>query len=157
MNARNWCISYFCTFPGRAVQSISPWMYVTMMMTDQIPLDLAPPPLLNGEVPLMPHMVNGDATQQVNTRSRWHEQTHTHVCNVHFLFNKHVSQMNVTVYIKQYNAHFSVVSWAHTTWIVAIKIAREKPSCVTEDKLLNTYRYIQMHYLFLWRSFKGNV
>ncbi|XP_034433016.1 fibronectin type III domain containing 3Ba [Hippoglossus hippoglossus] len=40
-------------------------MYVTMMMTDQIPLDLAPPPLLNGEVPLMPHMVNGDASQQV--------------------------------------------------------------------------------------------
>uniref|UniRef100_A0A3P9IAC8 Fibronectin type III domain containing 3Ba n=1 Tax=Oryzias latipes TaxID=8090 RepID=A0A3P9IAC8_ORYLA len=40
-------------------------MYVTMMMTDQIPLDLPPPPLLNGEVPLMPHMVNGDATQQV--------------------------------------------------------------------------------------------
>ncbi|XP_026195568.1 fibronectin type III domain containing 3Ba isoform X1 [Anabas testudineus] len=39
-------------------------MYVTMMMTDQIPLDLAPPPLLNGEVPLMPHMVNGDAAQQ---------------------------------------------------------------------------------------------
>eukprot|EP00064_Thunnus_orientalis_P009962 superscaffoldBa00001302_g9988 len=36
-----------------------------MMMTDQIPLDLAPPPLLNGEVPLMPHMVNGDAAQQV--------------------------------------------------------------------------------------------
>lgn len=34
-------------------------------MTDQIPLDLAPPPLLNGEVPLMPHMVNGDAAQQV--------------------------------------------------------------------------------------------
>uniref|UniRef100_A0A8C5F7U9 Fibronectin type III domain containing 3Ba n=1 Tax=Gadus morhua TaxID=8049 RepID=A0A8C5F7U9_GADMO len=40
-------------------------MYVTMMMTDQIPLDLAPPPHLNGEVPLMQHMVNGDATQQV--------------------------------------------------------------------------------------------
>ncbi|XP_028996059.1 fibronectin type III domain containing 3Ba isoform X2 [Betta splendens] len=40
-------------------------MYVTMMMTDQIPLDLAPPPLLNGEVPLMPHMVNGEAAQQV--------------------------------------------------------------------------------------------
>ncbi|XP_078132940.1 fibronectin type III domain containing 3Ba isoform X1 [Sander vitreus] len=40
-------------------------MYVTMMMTDQIPLDLAPPPLLNGEVPLMPHMVNGDAAQQL--------------------------------------------------------------------------------------------
>uniref|UniRef100_A0A8C6PTQ5 Fibronectin type III domain containing 3Ba n=1 Tax=Nothobranchius furzeri TaxID=105023 RepID=A0A8C6PTQ5_NOTFU len=40
-------------------------MYVTMMMTDQIPLDLAPPPILNGEVPLMPHMVNGDAAQQV--------------------------------------------------------------------------------------------
>ncbi|KAJ4939038.1 hypothetical protein JOQ06_028501, partial [Pogonophryne albipinna] len=40
-------------------------MYVTMMMTDQLPLDLAPPPLLNGEVPLMPHMVNGDAAQQV--------------------------------------------------------------------------------------------
>uniref|UniRef100_A0A3Q3J9L3 Fibronectin type-III domain-containing protein n=1 Tax=Monopterus albus TaxID=43700 RepID=A0A3Q3J9L3_MONAL len=40
-------------------------MYVTMMMTDQIPLDLAPPPHLNGEVPLMPHMVNGEAAQQV--------------------------------------------------------------------------------------------
>ncbi|XP_015230761.1 PREDICTED: fibronectin type III domain-containing protein 3B isoform X1 [Cyprinodon variegatus] len=40
-------------------------MYVTMMMTDQIPLDLALPPLLNGELPLMPHMVNGDAAQQV--------------------------------------------------------------------------------------------
>ncbi|XP_043998425.1 fibronectin type III domain containing 3Ba isoform X1 [Gambusia affinis] len=40
-------------------------MYVTMMMTDQIPLDLAPPPLLNGELSLMPHMVNGDAAQQV--------------------------------------------------------------------------------------------
>lgn len=39
-------------------------MYVTMMMTDQIPLDLAPP-LLNGEVPLGMHMVNGDAAQQV--------------------------------------------------------------------------------------------
>ncbi|XP_028650541.2 fibronectin type III domain containing 3Ba [Erpetoichthys calabaricus] len=38
-------------------------MYVTMMMTDQIPLDL--PPLLNGEVPLMPHMVNGDGSQHV--------------------------------------------------------------------------------------------
>lgn len=63
-------VSYsLCTFPGRAVQWISPWMYVTMMMTDQIPLDLAPPPLLNGEVPLMPHMVNGDAAQQVNTHS----------------------------------------------------------------------------------------
>lgn len=45
-------------------------MYVTMMMTDQIPLDLAPPPLLNGDVPLMPHMVNGDAVQQVNTHTR---------------------------------------------------------------------------------------
>ncbi|XP_068607650.1 fibronectin type III domain containing 3Ba [Brachionichthys hirsutus] len=42
-------------------------MYVTLVMTDHIPLDLAPPPLLNGEVPLMPHMVNGDAAQQVNT------------------------------------------------------------------------------------------
>ena len=51
-------------------------MYVTMMMTDQIPLDLAPPPLLNGEVPLMPHMVNGDAAQQVN--SHQHKLTHTH-------------------------------------------------------------------------------
>uniref|UniRef100_W5MKX2 Fibronectin type III domain containing 3Ba n=1 Tax=Lepisosteus oculatus TaxID=7918 RepID=W5MKX2_LEPOC len=38
-------------------------MYVTMMMTDQIPLDL--PPLLNGEMPMMPHMVNGDGSQQV--------------------------------------------------------------------------------------------
>uniref|UniRef100_A0A671PQF0 Fibronectin type III domain-containing protein 3B-like n=1 Tax=Sinocyclocheilus anshuiensis TaxID=1608454 RepID=A0A671PQF0_9TELE len=35
-------------------------------MTDQIPLDL-PPPLLNGEVAMMPHMinVNGDGSQQV--------------------------------------------------------------------------------------------
>ncbi|XP_042185255.1 fibronectin type III domain-containing protein 3B-like [Oncorhynchus tshawytscha] len=39
-------------------------MYVTMMMTDQL-MDLAPPPLLNGELPLMQHMVNGDAAQQV--------------------------------------------------------------------------------------------
>ncbi|XP_073705513.1 fibronectin type III domain-containing protein 3B-like [Garra rufa] len=41
-------------------------MYVTMMMTDQIPLEL-PPPLLNGEVAMMPHMinVNGDGSQQV--------------------------------------------------------------------------------------------
>ncbi|MGH0119286.1 UNVERIFIED_CONTAM: hypothetical protein FKN15_026966 [Acipenser sinensis] len=38
-------------------------MYVTMMMTDQIPLDL--PALLNGELPMMPHMVNGDGSQQV--------------------------------------------------------------------------------------------
>ncbi|RXM30668.1 Fibronectin type III domain-containing protein 3B [Acipenser ruthenus] len=34
-----------------------------MMMTDQIPLDL--PALLNGELPMMPHMVNGDGSQQV--------------------------------------------------------------------------------------------
>ncbi|XP_036902415.1 fibronectin type III domain-containing protein 3B isoform X6 [Sturnira hondurensis] len=38
-------------------------MYVTMMMTDQIPLEL--PPLLNGEVAMVPHLVNGDAAQQV--------------------------------------------------------------------------------------------
>ncbi|XP_074860173.1 fibronectin type III domain-containing protein 3B isoform X2 [Carettochelys insculpta] len=38
-------------------------MYVTMMMTDQIPLEL--PPLLSGEVAMMPHMVNGDGSQQV--------------------------------------------------------------------------------------------
>ncbi|XP_028913799.1 fibronectin type III domain-containing protein 3B isoform X2 [Ornithorhynchus anatinus] len=38
-------------------------MYVTMMMTDQIPLEL--PPLLNGEVAMMPHLVNGDGSQQV--------------------------------------------------------------------------------------------
>ncbi|XP_044147913.1 fibronectin type III domain-containing protein 3B isoform X2 [Bufo gargarizans] len=38
-------------------------MYVTMMMTDQIPLEL--PPLLNGEVAMMPHIVNGDGSQQV--------------------------------------------------------------------------------------------
>ncbi|XP_073434942.1 fibronectin type III domain-containing protein 3B isoform X1 [Dendrobates tinctorius] len=38
-------------------------MYVTMMMTDQIPLEL--PPLLNGEVAMMPHVVNGDGSQQV--------------------------------------------------------------------------------------------
>lgn len=34
-----------------------------MMMTDQIPLEL--PPLLNGEVAMMPHIVNGDGSQQV--------------------------------------------------------------------------------------------
>ncbi|RXM28215.1 Fibronectin type III domain-containing protein 3B [Acipenser ruthenus] len=34
-----------------------------MMMTDQIPLDL--PPLLNGELTMMPHLVNGDGSQQV--------------------------------------------------------------------------------------------
>ncbi|NXX89001.1 FND3B protein, partial [Centropus bengalensis] len=38
-------------------------MYVTMMMTDQIPLEL--PPLLNGEVAMMPHIMNGDGSQQV--------------------------------------------------------------------------------------------
>ncbi|XP_036609838.1 fibronectin type III domain-containing protein 3B [Trichosurus vulpecula] len=38
-------------------------MYVTMMMTDQIPLEL--PPLLSGEVAMMPHLVNGDGAQQV--------------------------------------------------------------------------------------------
>uniref|UniRef100_A0A8C6HSL7 Fibronectin type III domain containing 3B n=1 Tax=Mus spicilegus TaxID=10103 RepID=A0A8C6HSL7_MUSSI len=38
-------------------------MYVTMMMTDQIPLELSP--LLNGEVAMMPHLVNGEAAQQV--------------------------------------------------------------------------------------------
>ncbi|XP_004383532.1 fibronectin type III domain-containing protein 3B isoform X3 [Trichechus manatus latirostris] len=38
-------------------------MYVTMMMTDHIPLEL--PPLLNGEVAMLPHLVNGDAAQQV--------------------------------------------------------------------------------------------
>uniref|UniRef100_A0AAR2KKP6 Fibronectin type-III domain-containing protein n=1 Tax=Pygocentrus nattereri TaxID=42514 RepID=A0AAR2KKP6_PYGNA len=39
-------------------------MYVTMMMTDPMPLEL-PPTLLSGEVALMPPMVNGDAAQQV--------------------------------------------------------------------------------------------
>ncbi|KAG8445180.1 hypothetical protein GDO86_010087 [Hymenochirus boettgeri] len=38
-------------------------MYVTMMMTDQMPLEL--PPLLNGEVAMMPHLLNGDGSQQV--------------------------------------------------------------------------------------------
>ncbi|OCT78617.1 fibronectin type III domain-containing protein 3B [Xenopus laevis] len=38
-------------------------MYVTMMMTDQMPLDL--PPMLNGEVAMMPHLLNGDGSQQV--------------------------------------------------------------------------------------------
>ncbi|KAI1891300.1 hypothetical protein AGOR_G00142380 [Albula goreensis] len=38
-------------------------MYVTMMMTDQS-LDL-PPALLGGDLPMMPHMMNGDASQQV--------------------------------------------------------------------------------------------
>ena len=47
----------------KPVEGNSPWMYVTMMMTDQIPLEL--PPLLNGEVAMMPHLVNGDAAQQV--------------------------------------------------------------------------------------------
>ncbi|XP_063062694.1 fibronectin type III domain-containing protein 3B [Engraulis encrasicolus] len=37
-------------------------MYVTMMMTDQM-LDL--PPLLNGEVPVMHPLMNGDTSQQV--------------------------------------------------------------------------------------------
>ncbi len=38
-----------------------------MMMTDQIPLDL-PPPLLNGELAMMQHMINinGDGSQQVS-------------------------------------------------------------------------------------------
>lgn len=49
-----------------AAQGKAPWMYVTMMMTDQM-LEL--PPLLNGEVPMMHHMINGDASQQVNLRS----------------------------------------------------------------------------------------
>ncbi|KAB0374034.1 hypothetical protein FD755_014290 [Muntiacus reevesi] len=44
-------------------------MYVTMMMTDQIPLEL--PPLLNGEVAMMPHLVNGDAAQQVCVNPLW--------------------------------------------------------------------------------------
>lgn len=43
-------------------------MYVTMMMTDQIPLEL--PPLLNGEVAMMPHIVNGDGSQQVSELCR---------------------------------------------------------------------------------------
>nr|XP_033814966.1 fibronectin type III domain-containing protein 3B [Geotrypetes seraphini]XP_033814967.1 fibronectin type III domain-containing protein 3B [Geotrypetes seraphini]XP_033814968.1 fibronectin type III domain-containing protein 3B [Geotrypetes seraphini]XP_033814969.1 fibronectin type III domain-containing protein 3B [Geotrypetes seraphini]XP_033814971.1 fibronectin type III domain-containing protein 3B [Geotrypetes seraphini] len=38
-------------------------MYVTMMMTDQIPLEL--PPLLSRDVAMMPHMVNADGSQQV--------------------------------------------------------------------------------------------
>ena len=50
-------------------------MYVTMMMTDQL-MDLAPPPLLNGELPLMQHMVNGDAAQQVGNTN-----THAHCTN----------------------------------------------------------------------------
>lgn len=60
-------ISFFLSPNRKAVQESSPWMYVTMMMTDQIPLDL-PPPLLNGEVAMMPHMinVNGDGSQQVS-------------------------------------------------------------------------------------------
>ncbi|XP_049323250.1 fibronectin type III domain containing 3Ba [Astyanax mexicanus] len=39
-------------------------MYVTMMMTDPMPLEL-PPPLLSGDVAMMPPMVNGEAAQQV--------------------------------------------------------------------------------------------
>lgn len=49
-----------------AAQEKAPWMYVTMMMTDQM-LEL--PPLLNGEVPMMHHMINGDTSQQVNRSS----------------------------------------------------------------------------------------
>lgn len=63
-----------------------------MMMTDQIPLDLAPPPLLNGEVPLMPHMVNGDAAQQVNT----HADSHAHTCLL-FAFS-HPCRMNTQMH-----------------------------------------------------------
>lgn len=48
-------------------------MYVTMMMTDQIPLEL--PPLLNGEVAMMPHLVNGDAAQQVGAVRRKFKST----------------------------------------------------------------------------------
>lgn len=56
-------------------------MYVTMMMTDHIPLDLAPPSLLNGEVPLMPHMVNGDAAQQVRKVKGRNSHTHMWIKN----------------------------------------------------------------------------
>lgn len=48
-------------------------MYVTMMMTDQIPLEL--PPLLNGEVAMMPHLVNGEAAQQVGDLAQEGELT----------------------------------------------------------------------------------
>ncbi|XP_058890569.1 fibronectin type III domain-containing protein 3B-like isoform X2 [Acipenser ruthenus] len=56
-------------------------MYVTMMMTDQIPLDL--PALLNGELPMMPHMVNGDGSQQSLGRPQTQLfQMHNQKCTV---------------------------------------------------------------------------
>ena len=121
-----------CTFPGRAVQWISPWMYVTMMMTDQIPLDLAPPPLLNGEVPLMPHMVNGDAAQQVNTctHARTHTDVHTHTlthtpvvciqtCRCFFQHSSvaahthTLTRLHARTHIKQSCWRFSLLSFRH--------------------------------------------
>lgn len=112
-----------CTFPGRAVQWISPWMYVTMMMTDQIPLDLAPPPLLNGEVPLMPHMVNGDAAQQVRTtlgcmctsvicmKLSPQMLLSTLTCN---RTHARINQMHARMHIKQPCRPFPLLSFHHT-------------------------------------------
>ncbi|ERE92387.1 fibronectin type III domain-containing protein 3B [Cricetulus griseus] len=53
-------------------------MYVTMMMTDQIPLEL--PPLLNGEVAMMPHLVNGEAAQQIEARAIFSKCKVFYVC-----------------------------------------------------------------------------
>ena len=104
------------TFPGREVQSISPWMYVTMMMTDQIPLDLAPPPILNGEVPLMPHMVNGDAAQQVNTLSFSRGCRLAHLSLSLFFFRlcwRAHSLVHAVVDINLSRRHFPLLSFHH--------------------------------------------
>lgn len=90
-------------------------MYVTMMMTDQIPLDLAPPPLLNGEVPLMPHMVNGDAAQQVNTCM---SVVCVHLASQMLLSTflccrTHSDQTHARTHIKEPGSHFPLLSFRH--------------------------------------------
>lgn len=71
-----------------------------MMMTDQIPLDLAPPPLLNGEVPLMPHMVNGDAAQQVIQFTLPSEHANASF-DIPVLPHIHTNQMHAKIHVKQ--------------------------------------------------------
>ncbi len=143
-----------CTFPGRAVQWISPWMYVTMMMTDQIPLDLAPPPLLNGEVPLMPHMVNGDAAQQVIQLSFLSDHVNASF-NIRVLPHMHTNQMHARIPIKQSYRHFSLLSFHHmahgllpqvmnSCWAVTIKHLsynrnRNKHRCIQARTLRDSF------------------
>lgn len=73
-------------------------------MTDHIPLDLAPPPLLNGEVPLMPHMVNGDAAQQVRSKTT-HARAHA---------RKKTKQNAASVPLWCHLASFNIPEFAHT-------------------------------------------